>query len=797
MQFGYFDDINKEYVITRPDTPRSWSNYLGSTEYGAIITNNAGGYSFYKSAAQGRFTRLRFNAVPLDQPGRYLYLRDHDNGDYWSASWQPVGKPLDEYKSECRHGSAYTIISSEYAGIRAETTYFVPLGRNFECWRVRLTNLSGRPRRLSAFTYVEYVGNWSAYDDLINLQYTQHIVRMAVEGGIIDHGTNVNLPLMPDNFEEKDQGRHTFLALVGSEVSGYDTDRTAFLGTYGSYANPAVVERGECSNSLAAGDNGCGVLESRIRLEPGETREFLVLMGVGTAREEGRRAAGEFGNPEKVAQELAALKSYWHARIAGIDVETPDAEFNSMLNMWSPFNCLMTYAWSRAASLIYAGERDGLGFRDTVQDMLGVMHTIPAEAIRRLELMITGQVSTGGAMPVVKQFAHRPGSEHAPREEDYRSDDCLWLFNAIPAYVKETGDLSFYGKVLPYADAGEDTVLGHLKRAILFSLNRSGAHGLPCGLSADWNDCIRLGDRGESVFVAFQLRYALSVYLEVSHLLASNEEKAWAQSNLDRLDQDLRDHAWDGEWYLRAYRADGFEFGSSSSREGQIFLNPQSWAVLSGHADAGRAASAMQAVRDRLATEYGLMICDPPYVETDYNVMRAALFNPGMKENGSIFTHTQGWAVIAETMLGHGDLAWQYFRATLPGAWNTRAEVREIEPYVYCQFTHSKYSPRFGASRVPWLSGSAAWSFFTATQHILGLRPEYGGLRIDPCIPAAWKGFTVTRVFRGKKVRVEVHNPAGVQQGVRKLELNGALLEGNLIPAAKLADQNRVVVEMG
>ena len=797
MQFGYFDDINKEYVITRPDTPRSWSNYLGSTEYGAIITNNAGGYSFYKSAAQGRFTRLRFNAVPLDQPGRYLYLRDHDNGDYWSASWQPVGKPLDEYKSECRHGSAYTIISSEYAGIRAETTYFVPLGRNFECWRVRLTNLSGRPRRLSAFTYVEYVGNWSAYDDLINLQYTQHIVRMAVEGGIIDHGTNVNLPLMPDNFEEKDQGRHTFLALVGSEVSGYDTDRTAFLGTYGSYANPAVVERGECSNSLAAGDNGCGVLESRIRLEPGETREFLVLMGVGTAREEGRRAAGEFGNPEKVAQELAALKSYWHARIAGIDVETPDAEFNSMLNMWSPFNCLMTYAWSRAASLIYAGERDGLGFRDTVQDMLGVMHTIPAEAIRRLELMITGQVSTGGAMPVVKQFAHRPGSEHAPREEDYRSDDCLWLFNAIPAYVKETGDLSFYGKVLPYADAGEDTVLGHLKRAILFSLNRSGAHGLPCGLSADWNDCIRLGDRGESVFVAFQLRYALSVYLEVSHLLASNEEKAWARSNLDRLDQDLRDHAWDGEWYLRAYRADGFEFGSSSSREGQIFLNPQSWAVLSGHADAGRAASAMQAVRDRLATEYGLMICDPPYVETDYNVMRAALFNPGMKENGSIFTHTQGWAVIAETMLGHGDLAWQYFRATLPGAWNTRAEVREIEPYVYCQFTHSKYSPRFGASRVPWLSGSAAWSFFTATQHILGLRPEYGGLRIDPCIPAAWKGFTVTRVFRGKKVRVEVHNPAGVQQGVRKLELNGALLEGNLIPAAKLADQNRVVVEMG
>ncbi|MGO9013269.1 MAG: GH36-type glycosyl hydrolase domain-containing protein [Bryobacteraceae bacterium] len=797
MQFGYFDDTNKEYVITRPDTPRSWSNYLGSTEYGAIITNNAGGYSFYKSAAQGRFTRLRFNSVPLDQPGRYIYLHDHDSGDYWSASWQPVGKPLGEYKSECRHGSSYTVISSEYAGIRAETTYFVPLGRDFECWHVRLANLSGKPRRLSAFTYVEYAGNWSAYDDLINLQYAQHIVKMTVEDGIIDHGTNVNIPHMPDNFEEKDQGRHTFLALVGSEVSGYDTDRTTFLGTYGSYARPVVVERGQCTNSLAAGDNGCGVLQSRIQIEPGETREFLVLMGVGTAREEGQRAAAEFSSLEKVGQELVRLKSYWHSRITGLNVDTPDAEFNSMLNMWGPFNCLMTYAWSRAASLIYAGERDGLGYRDTVQDMLGVMHAIPAEAVQRLKLMITGQVSTGGAMPVVKQFAHRPGRERAPREQDYRSDDGLWLFNSIPAYVKETGDLSFYSKVLPYADAGQDTVLGHMKRAILFNLNRSGAHGLPCGLSADWNDCIRLGDRGESVFVALQLRYALSVYLEVCRLVRALEEEAWAQSNLGRLDQNLRDHAWDGEWYLRAYRADGFQFGSGASREGQIFLNPQSWAVLSGHADSGRATRAMQAVRDRLATEYGLMICDPPYVETDYNVMRAALFNPGMKENGSIFTHTQGWAVIAETMLGHGDLAWQYFRATLPSAWNSRAEIREIEPYVYCQFTHSKYSPRFGASRVPWLSGSAAWSFFTVTQYILGLRPEYGGLRIDPCIPAAWKSFTVTRVFRGKKVLVEIRNPAGVQKGVRKLLLNGEPLDGNLIPAERLTEENRVVVEIG
>jgi len=798
MQFGYFDDAGKEYVITRPDTPRSWSNYLGSTEYGAIITNNAGGYSFYKSAAIGRFTRLRFNSVPIDQPGRYIYLHDHETGDYWSTSWQPVGKPLDAYKSECRHGSAYTIISSEYSGIRAETTYFVPLGRDFECWRVRLTNAGDRPRRLSAFTYVEYAGNWSSLDDLINLQYSQHIVKMSVEGNIIDQGTNVSIPYMPDNFQEKDQGRHTFLALVGADVAGYDTDRAAFLGTYRGYSNPVVVEQGQCTNSLAAGDNGCGVLETRIRLEPGETREFLVLMGVGRASDEGRRAAAEFADLSKVTEELTRLKAHWHGRIAGLAAETPDPEFNSMLNMWGPFNCAMTYAWSRAASLIYAGERDGLGFRDTVQDMLGVMHAIPREAIQRLELMITGQVSSGGAMPVVKQFAHRPSSETPPREEEYRSDDCLWLFNAIPAYVKETGDIAFYyKKVLPYADSGEDTVLGHMKRAILFNLKRTGAHGLPCGLFADWNDCIRLGEQGESVFVAFQLRYALAVYREVSRLLNVKEETDWAQRNLDRLDQHLRDHAWDGEWYVRAFRADGFKFGSRENNEGTIFLNPQSWAVLSGHADTERAARAMHSVRERLATEYGLMICAPPYVETDYNVMRAALFNPGMKENGSIFTHTQGWAVIAETLLGHGDLAWQYFRATMPAAWNTRAEIRQIEPYVYCQFTHSRYSPRFGASRVPWLSGSAAWSYFTATQHILGLRPEYEGLRIDPCIPSSWEGFNATRIFRGKKIDVEMRNPRHIEKGIQSLTLNGESLEGNLLPADKLADENQVIAEMG
>ncbi|GAA0576262.1 GH36-type glycosyl hydrolase domain-containing protein [Rhizomicrobium electricum] len=797
MQYGTFDDAAREYVITRPDTPRSWSNYLGSTEYGAIITNNAGGYSFYKSAAQGRFLRVRFNNVPVDQPGRTIYLRDAESGDFWSAAWQPVGKPLDEYKSECRHGTAYTVITSEYSGIRSETTYFVPLGHAMEVWRVKLTNTGKTPRRLGAFTYVEYANNWSSVNDLVNLQYSQFIATMGVEDGIIDHGTNVHIPADPDNFENADQGRHSFLALVGAPIAGYDTDRTAFLGPYGTYAKPHILETGRCTNSLAAGDNVCGVLQAEVTLAPGETKEFVVLMGVGRAGAEGKAAAKEFGNPARVEEELAKLKAYWHGRLEGLTATTPDPAFNSMLAMWGPFNCLITYAWSRAASLIYAGERDGLGYRDTVQDMLGVMHAIPSEALKRLELMLTGQLSTGGCMPVVKQFAHRPGHESVPPDTELRSDDGMWLFLTVPAYIKESGDFAFLKKVLPYADKGEASVLGHLRRAIEFNLERCGAHGLPCGLSADWNDCIRLGAKGETVMVAFQLRFALKTYAEICALIGEAGEKAWADAALARFDPLLEASAWDGEWYLRGFGDDGIKYGSAEQKEGRIFLNTQTWAVLSGHATGARAGQAMASVEKHLATDHGVMLCTPPFVETSMKVMRAVLFVPGMKENGSIFTHTQGWAVIAETMLGHGSKAYRYYRASMPAAWNDRAETREIEPYVYCQFTNAPMSPRAGASRVPWLSGSAAWAYVAGTQYVLGIRADWQGLVVDPCIPAAWKGFSATRRFRGKTVKIDVQNPNGVEKGVKSLTLNGEVLPGNVIPADKLKDENAVVVVMG
>ncbi|MBN2413400.1 N,N'-diacetylchitobiose phosphorylase [candidate division KSB1 bacterium] len=797
MQFGYFDDENKEYVIERPDTPKSWSNYLGSTEYGAIITNNAGGYSFYRSAAQGRFMRMRFNSIPMDQPGRYFYLYDRDRKDYWSASWQPVGKPLDKYRSVCRHGTAYTIIESEYDKIGTESTYFVPLDRYFECWLQKVTNKDKVKRRLRIFTFVEYANNWYLWQDFINLQYTQFILKMSIVNNIIDHGINVLLPDDSGDFQHHDGNRHTFFGVIGADITGYDTDRDIFLGNYRSYNNPEVVENGQCTNSLATGDNGCGVLQTDIDLEPGEFKELAVFMGIGKAAVEGKKVINEFQNIEKVHREFNRVKQYWHSRLQGMHVKTPDAEFNSMTNMWSPFNCLMTYAWSRAASLVYSGERDGLGYRDTVQDLLGVLHTIPEDAGKRLELMITGQVSTGGAMPVVKPFAHNPGKENPPQEQEYRSDDCMWLFNTIPAYVKETGDTGFYDKVLPYADKGKDTVLGHMKRAIEFNLQRSGAHGLPCGLYADWNDCLELGHNGETVFVAFQLRYALKTFIEICDMLRRNDDSKWAQQHLQALDKNLQEHAWDGEWFVRAYRYDGMKFGSKDNNEGSMWLNPQSWSVLSGHASPEQAQKVMKVVNKRLATDFGIMIVDPPYAKTDHKVVKAPLFNPGMKENASIFSHTQGWAVIAETMLGHGDLAFKYYRTFMPAAYNTKAEIRQIEPYVNCQFTHSKYSPRFGASRLPWLTGAAAWSYYSATQYILGVQPDYNGLKIDPCIPSSWKEYRVTRKFRNKNLTITVKNDNGVQKGVQKIILNDSEIKGQFIHIDDMKENNDVIVLMG
>ena len=797
MRYGHFDDDAKEYVITRPDTPQSWSNYLGSTEYGAIMTNNAGGYSFYRSGARGRFLRLRFNHVPRDQPGRYFYLYDRESGDYWSASWQPVGKPLDQYQSTCRHGTAYTVLESRYASIASEATYFVPLGQTFEYWWLRLTNESNRPRHLSVFTYCEFTNQWDTRQDQVNLQYSLFIVRGERVGNLLRIASEDHLSAGADVPFAGAAVHQSWMSLVGAPLAGYDTSRESFLGPYRGYHNPLAVEQGRCTNSEAYGDNACGSLQTNLILQPGEQADLLVMLGIGDAHTVGERTVAEFGSLEQARIELQKLKDDWHTKLGSLAIETPDKELNHTINVWGLYNCLITFAWSRAASLVYNGERDGLGFRDSVQDVLGVLAAIPREARARLELMLTGQLANGGAMPIVQPFEHRPGHEQGPPAEEYRSDDCLWFFDAVPAYVAETGDLEFYHKVLPYADHGQATVLGHLRRALEFNLERTGKHGLPCGLHADWNDCLRLGYYGESLFVAFQVRMGLQVYAGIAERLGKSQEAAWARGEQAKLDARIQAAGWDGDWFIWAIGEDGTIYGTRKAKEGQIYLNTQLWAVISGAATPEQSARCMQAVHDHLATPYGLMLCAPPFAETPVDVMRAVVFNPGIKENAGIFNHTQGWGVIAQCLLGDGDRAYEYYRAAMPAAYNGRAELRQSEPYVQGQTTYSIYSPRAGNTRTPWLTGAAAWAYLSATQYILGLRPELDGLRLDPCIPSHWPGFKATRRFRGKHIQIEVKNPQGVCRGVSTVTLNGETLDGSLIPVDRLADRNRVEVVLG
>lgn len=798
MRYGYFDDARFEYVIERPDTPRSWTNYLGSKTFGSVISNNAGGYSFIHTAALGRFTRLPFNSVPMDQPGKYFYIRDNESNDYWSSSWQPVGKPLDVYTSECRFGTGYARITSAYANIRSESTYVIPLGQQFEYWRIKLTNTGKAPRKLSLFTFCEFASEWNIFQDHFNVQYSAYCAQSRFEDGYVVSTSLENNPEDPAHFKNGDQGRWAWMKLLGAEVAGYDLNREKFIGLYHSYHNPRAVVTGECLGSTAYGDNACGGMKANLDLAPGETREIIVMLGVGRVARDAKKVVAELGTSAALERELQKVKDYWHDLLKVVQVRTPDEDFDHMANVWGAYDALINFYWCRSASLIYSGDhRDGFGYRDTIQDLMGSMHAIPDQVRERLEFMITGQESNGGAMPELKPYAHTPGNMPLTPADQQRSDDCIWLFAAIKEYINETGDWDFLNKVLPYSDQGEATVFGHLKRALEFNLERSGKHGLPCGLYADWDDGFRLGFHGETVMLAFQIRQAYGIYAEMAGELGRPEEASWSLGQRDQLDANLQKHCWDGEWFIRAFREKGDKLGAKECKEGWIFRPPQCWSVISGAATDEQARTALNSVDKHLFTEYGLMALQPPYYHADSKEIRAMVLNPGQKENAGIFNHSQGWTIMANTMIGEGDRAYRYLKAFLPSRFNDSAEVRKIEPYVHGQSTDSIFSKEPGQGHLPWLTGSASWTHFTMLQYILGLRPERTGLRVDPCIPSTWPGFTAVRRFRGKTISIEVKNPNAKNKCVTRTTLNGEVLEGNLIPEEKLLAENLVVCELG
>lgn len=797
MNYGYFDEAQREYVITRPDTPAPWANYLGSPEYGAIISNNAGGYSFVKSGANGRILRYHFNSD--DTPGRYLYLRDDVSGDYWSASWQPVGKDLNVYKNECRHGMSYTRITAEYEDIQSEGLYYVPLHKTYEVWRLKVKNNSDRDRKISAFGYAEFTNDSNYEQDQINLQYTLFITRTYFKKNKILQTINQNV----EKNEEGSNGQERFFGCAGAEVTSFNGDKAAFLGAYRSYSNPIAVERGHCDNVLNYNSNGCAALQSSICLKPGETKEIVYILGRHNDKDSDK-ILESYQDLSIIEKELQELKNYWHGKLEHFQVNTPSKEFNSMINTWNAYQCFITFIWSRAASFVYCGQRNGYGYRDTVQDIQGIIHLDAPMAKERIRFMLSAQVDNGGGLPLVK-YDHNPGHEDTPDDYSYvqatghpayRADDALWLFPTILKYIGETGDSGFLEEVIPYANKEADTVYDHLKRAIRFSLERLGDHKMPAGLHADWNDCLRLGKKGESTFVALQLYYAMSIMISLAESRKDIEYAEHMKGVQKELYEIIQNLCWEDDRFIRGIKEDGQVIGSKQNKEASMWLNPQSWAVISGLADKQQAEAALESVHRELNTPFGVRLMAPSFADHAFPGALAILFNPSTKENGGIFSQPQGWIILAESLMGHGNRAFEYFKESSPAMFNDQAEIRVLEPYVHGQFTESTESPFEGRSHVHWLTGTASTVMVGCVEGILGMRPDLNGLRVAPSIPSEWKELTMKKIFRGKCLNIRIENKDGAESGFREMYLNGERLTDSYISEAEMKEENEILLIM-
>ncbi|SFU78705.1 GH36-type glycosyl hydrolase domain-containing protein [Butyrivibrio sp. INlla21] len=795
MKYGYFDNDNKEYVIDRIDLPTSWTNYLGVEKFATVINHTAGGYSFYDSPEYHRISRFHGNSIPMDRPGYYVYLRDADSSDYFTISWQPVAKALDKAKYTCRHGLSYTVYECEYDGLKCSQKMSVPLSENVLLWDVRVKNTENKVRNLSIFSYLEFSFHSIAIDNQ-NFQMSLYCAGASYEDGIIEE----DLHYEPDGFQ--------YFA-SNFDPDGYDCERDVFLGMYHTEDNPVAVETGKCSSSEQKGGNHCGSLQKNFSLNPGEEVRFIFMLGEGD-RSEGKRVKEKYSDLANVDRAYEELAEYWDKKISKLVIDTPSEGMNTMINTWTLYQSEINVMFSRFASFIELGGRTGLGYRDTAQDAMTIPHSNPEKCKERIMQLLNGLVSEGYGLHLFDPawFEEEPesdgfksptvipvsASDRVHSKEDACADDALWLVPAITEYIKETGDLGFADMVLPYADGPEGTVYEHMKKILDFSEGEVGQNGVCKGLRADWNDCLNLGG-GESAMVSFLHHWALTHFIELANKLGKSEDAEHYGKVADKLKVLSNEVLWDEEWFIRGITKNGKKIGTSKDEEGRVHLESNAWAVLSGAATGAKALKAMEAVDKYLFTEWGILLNTPPYTKIDPSIGFITKVFPGLKENSSVFSHPNPWAWAAECVLGNGNTAMKFYDALCPYYQNDKIETREAEPYSYCQFIMGPSHKQFGRARHPFMTGSGGWSYFSATRYILGIRPSYDELVIDPCIPDIWAGFKVERIWRGAKYSIEITNPDHVQKGVKKIIFDGE--EVDKIPACEAGTDHNVKVVMG
>ncbi len=795
MKYGHFDNKKREYVIDRVDLPASWTNYLGVEDTCAVVNHTAGGYMFHKTPEYHRVTRFHGNTVPMDRPGHYVYIRDNESKDYWSISWQPVGKPLDKAEYTCRHGLSYSVYESSYNGIKASQTLSIPLGDNVELWDVTVKNEGTMPRDLSLFTYCEFSFHHINIDNQ-NFQMSLYCSGSSYEDGVIEY----------DLFYEE-FGYQYFTC--NEMPDGFDCLRDKFIGSYRTEDNPVAVETGQCGGSYELGNNHCGSLQKNIRLKPGEEARILFMLGEGK-REEGRRVREKYKDVSAADKAYEELRRFWDKKLEKLQIQTPNEGMNTLINIWTLYQSEINVMFSRFASFIEVGGRVGLGYRDTAQDAMTIPHSNPAKCRQRIVELLKGLVSEGYGLHLFRPEWFEPDDGAKPFRsptvipspekdsivhglKDACSDDALWLIASIVEYIKETGEFDFVDEIVTYADGGEGTVYEHMMHILDFSAKQVGATGICKGLRADWNDCLNLGG-GESAMVSFLHYWALENFIELAEYLGREEDGKKYRKMAEKVKCACNEELWDGKWFIRGITKNGKKIGTKEDKEGRVHLESNAWAVLSGAADEERGKIAMDSVDEYLYTPWGIMLNAPSYTVPDDDIGFVTRVYPGIKENGAVFSHPNPWAWAAECKLGRGDRAMKFYNALCPYWQNDKIEIREAEPYSYCQFIMGKDHTAHGRARHPFMTGSGGWAYFSATRYILGVRPGFETLCIDPCIPADWKEFSMMRVWRGTAYEIEVVNPDGVMKGVKELYLDGEKVDRIPFMGEGLAHQVKVVM---